>query len=89
MTTNVDFSKLVGDALDYFRDTGRNLFTIGEISEPIKDTLGEKLPDGAHSKIREEMLRRWGSGVEPAAIGGQLWKFGYGKPPVSREIGRR
>jgi hypothetical protein len=83
MTTTIDYSKLVSDALDHFRDTERDFFTIDEIGEAIERTLGEKFPDGRHNKIREEMLRRWGSGVEPAAIGGQLWKFGYGMPPVS------
>lgn len=80
MIINIDFSNLVSDALDHFRDNERDFFTIDEIGESIGGTLGEKLPDGAHNKIREEMLRRWGSGVEPAAIGGQLWKFGYGIP---------
>jgi hypothetical protein len=89
MDTMTELSKLVGEALDAFRKAERNLFTISEIASAIEDSLGQKLPNDGARGIRKIMLCRWGSGVEPAAIGGELWKFGYSKPPVSREIGRR
>jgi hypothetical protein len=66
-----------------------DVFTIHEIASAIEAKVGDKLYDGAHDDIRKIMLGRWGTGVEPITIGGELWRFGFGKPPVSQEIGHR
>jgi hypothetical protein len=90
MNTTSELNTLVGEALDGFGKTKRyHVFSLDEIAAAIENSIGQKLDDGARGEIREIMLRRWGSGVEPAAIGAELWRFGYSKPPVSQEIGRR
>jgi len=65
------------------------VFTIKDIASAIETETGEKLRDGALRDIQKIMQARRGDGIEPAAIGNQLWKFGNSKPPVRRPIGRR
>jgi hypothetical protein len=85
MQTTTGLSKLVDAALCILQPI-KDVFSIEEIAEIIDTQLGHKLDATALHKIKQIMNDRWGFGVEPFGIGGQVWKFGPGKPPVSREL---
>jgi hypothetical protein len=76
----------VGQALRILRSRQANMFTVQEIAEIIQTELGHQLGPEALTEITRIMHSRWGTGVEPAALGEELWQFGYSKPPVSQEI---
>ena len=77
---------LIDQALGILRSRHSDLFTVEEIGQIIQNELGHRLDTDALPEIKRIMHSRWGSGIEPAALGGQLWRFGHSKPPVSREI---
>ena len=78
--------ELVGEALRILQSRQSDLFTIQEIAGIVQTDLGHQLTGDAVPEIKRIMLRRWGTGVEPAGLGAELWRFGYSKPPVSQEI---
>jgi hypothetical protein len=57
------------------------------IRQQMEGISRSALSENDAAQIGPMMTRRWGRGVEPAALGDQVWRFGYGRPPVSREIG--
>ena len=66
-----------------------DLFTAREVADTIEAEFDHKLDADAVNEISELLHHQWGSGIEPAVLGGELWKFGYGKPPISQELGHR
>jgi hypothetical protein len=87
-----ELRKLVRKALDLLRPVKRNdVFTLQEIADTIQNECGQQLHSSALDDIRKIMMSLRGSGVEPVGFGAASmnsvpWKFGPGKPPVSREI---
>jgi hypothetical protein len=79
-----EMRKLVKSKLTDLQKTSPNeLFTPEYIQKNIEDKIG----DAASVADVEAILReQWGSGIEPVTVGGRVWKFGPGKPPVSRQI---
>jgi hypothetical protein len=68
------------------RQYPRMPFDTQVIRQEMEGISGEALSDNDAAQIGTMMSRRWGRGVEPAALGDQVWRFGMGAPPVSREI---
>lgn len=79
-----ELRKLVKSILTNLRKTKPNtLFTLEEIATIIESKGGQK---PAADEVKEVLREQRGSGIEPATIGGQVWQFGPGKPPISRQI---
>ena len=79
---------LLADALEALKpEYPRMPFDVRTIRQKMELLKGEALSEEDSNQIPSLMTKLWGTGVEPAAIGNQLWRFGFGRPPVSREIG--
>lgn len=63
----------------------RMAFHIEVVQHEIELARGNPLSAEEVAQIPSFMRRLWGAGIEPAAMGDQGWKFGPGRPPVSRE----
>ncbi len=61
------------------------IFAITELQREIEAGMSASLSAEDLAQLKPIMKGLWRHGVEPAAIGGLMWKFGAGRPPVSRE----
>lgn len=86
MPTIADY---VRQALDQLRAGNRRTpFQVSEIVQIIESISGRSLSDQERADVKNHLRVLWGHGLEPAAVGDDLWRFGPGIPPVAQEIGR-
>ena len=86
-----ELRELVQDALETLKpryQRTRTPFNLQTIREEVEDQHGAPLADDDAAQIPGIMQRLWERrwGVEPAALGGEWWRFGNAPPPVSREM---
>lgn len=83
--SQADLQPFIEPALACIMNAGHDMFSLDNVASIISDMTTIPMDQIHLEDVKSLLIKQWGKGIEPAAIGAHHWKFGWGMPPVSRE----